>query len=154
MRRAPRSRYGLINIARDGKVDDFAAYDEMVAKIVEATNSQNKIKASDLRANDRLQVGLERSLHQLGYFYQRKRAAPAEMAKLAGQHEWKVTKEAIAKAVIGCENAFLVRRGTDPLFEEPRYRTIFNRAPRQLLCCWWLSKAVDWAAWGATRATR
>jgi hypothetical protein len=139
----------LINVARDGKVDDFAAYDEMVAKIVEATNSQNKIKASDLRANDRLQVGLERSLHQLGYFYQRKRAAPAEMARLAGQHEWKVTKEALAKAVVGCENAFLVRRGTDQLFEEPRYRTIFKRAPRQLLCCWWLSKAVEWVARGA-----
>lgn len=138
----------LINVARDGKVDDFAAYDEMVAKIVEATNSQNKIKASDLRANDRLQVGLERSLHQLGYFYQRKRAAPAEVAKLAGQHEWKVTKEALAKAVTGCENAFLVRRGTDQLFEEPRYRGIFTRAPRQLLCCWWLSKAVESAAWG------
>lgn len=139
----------LINISKDGNVDDFAVYDEMVARIVEATNSQNKIKASDLRANDRLQVGLERSLHQLGYFYQRKRAARAEIAKLAGQHEWKVTKEAMAKAVAGCENAFLVRRGTDPLFEEPRYRKIFNRAPRQLLCCWWLSKAVDWVAWGS-----
>ncbi len=138
----------LINVARDGRADDFAAYDEMVAKIVEATNSQNKIKASDLRANDRLQVRLERALHQLGYFYQRKRTAPAEIAKLAGQHEWKVTKEALAKAVIGCENAFLVRRGTDQLFEEPRYRSIFNRAPRQLLCCWWLSKAVDWVARG------
>jgi hypothetical protein len=101
------------------------------------------IKASDLRANDRLQVGLERSLHQLGYCYQRKRAAPTEMAKLAGQHEWKVTKEALAKAVIGCESAFLVRRGTDQLFEEPRYRSIFNRAPRQLLCCWWLSRSSN-----------
>ncbi|HEX6666281.1 MAG TPA: AIPR family protein [Solirubrobacterales bacterium] len=138
----------LINVAREGKADDFAAYDAMVAKIVEATNSQNKIKASDLRANDRLQVGLERSLRRLGYFYQRKRAAPAEVARLAGQHEWKVTKEAVAKAVVGCENAFLVRRGTDQLFEEPLYRRIFSRAPRQLLCCWWLSKAVDWAARG------
>jgi len=140
----------LINIAKDGNVNDFAVYDEIVARIVEATNSQNKIKASDLRANDRLQVGLERSLHQLGYFYQRKRAVHTEIAKLAGQHEWKVTKEAMAKAVAGCENAFLVRRGTDPLFEEPRYHKIFNRAPRQLLCCWWLSKAVDWIAWGST----
>lgn len=139
----------VINIAKDGNLDDFAAYDEMVAKIVEATNSQNKIKAADLRANDRLQVGLERSLHQLGYFYQRKRAAPVEVARLAGQHEWKVTKETLARAVTGCENAFLVRRGTDQLFEEPRYRKIFKRAPRQLLCCWWLAKAVDWTAWGA-----
>lgn len=147
---AARAQVGvrLINVGKEARADDFATYDSMVARIVEATNSQNKIKASDLRANDRLQVGIERSFHQLGYFYQRKRAAPHEVAKLAQQHEWKITKEALAKAVAGCESAFLVRRGVDPLFEEPRYRGLFKRAPRQLLCCWWLAKEVDRQAWG------
>jgi hypothetical protein len=140
----------LINVGREARANDFATYDAMVARIVEATNSQNKIKASDLRANDRLQVGIERSFHQLGYFYQRKRAAHQEVAMLAQQHEWKVTKEALAKAVAGCESAFLVRRGVDQLFEEPRYRRIFNRAHRQLLCCWWLAKAVDWHVRGSS----
>jgi hypothetical protein len=120
----------------------------MVSRIVEATNSQNRIKAADLRSNDRIQVALERDLHQLGYHYQRKRAASEEVAAVARQHEWRLSKENLAKAVIGCESAMLVRRGVDVLFEEPLYRRIFNHPARHLLCRWWLSKAADWEAWG------
>jgi hypothetical protein len=138
----------VISVATDGRADDYATYEQMVSRIVEATNSQNRIKASDLRANDRLQVALERDLHQLGYHYQRKRMAQSEVAAVARQHEWRLTKEGLAKAVVGCEDAVLVRRGVDVLFEEPHYKRIFRRSPRQLLTRWWLSKAVDWGAWG------
>jgi len=139
----------VISIARDGKSDDWAAYDAIVSRIVEATNSQNRIKAADLRSNDRIQVGLERDLHQLGYHYQRKRAAPSEVAALARQHEWKFSKEALAKAAAGTESATLVRRGVDVLFEAPHYHHVFKRPTRNLLCRWWLSKSVGAAAWGS-----
>jgi hypothetical protein len=140
----------VISVPKGSKADDFATYDEMVNRIVESTNSQNKIKASDLRSNDRVQVSLERDLHQLGYYYQRKRAAASEVARSARQHEWKVSKESLAKAVAGCEDAAIVSRGVDLLFEEPRYARIFKHPARQLLCRWWLSRAVGRLARGST----
>jgi hypothetical protein len=140
----------VISISQNGKADDWATYEAMVSRIVEATNSQNRIKAADLRANDRIQVSLERDLHQLGYHYQRKRAAPGEVAAVARQHEWRLSKENLAKAVIGCESAPLVRRGVDALFEDPLYGRIFKHPTRHLLCRWWLSKAADWEAWGSS----
>lgn len=139
----------VIRIAKDGKADDFATYDAMVARIVEATNSQNKIKAADLRSNDRTQVRVERDLHQLGYHYQRKRAASSVVAAGARRHEWKVRKEDVAKAVATCDDSALVRRGIDALFEEPGYRRIFRHSTRQLLCRWWLWKMVESEARGA-----
>jgi hypothetical protein len=139
----------VIRIAKDGKEDDFAAYDAMVGRIVEATNSQNKIKAADLRSNDRRQVSIERDLHQLGYHYQRKRAAPSVIASAARSHEWKVKKEDLARAVAACENSTIVRRGVDGLFEEPSYRRIFRHSTSHLLCRWWLWKIVESTARGA-----
>jgi hypothetical protein len=138
----------VISIAQDGKSEDWATYDQMVGRIVQATNSQNRIKAADLRSNDRIQVSLERDLHQLGYHYQRKRAATSEVAALIRQHEWRVRKEDLAKAVIGCENANYATRGVDILFEDPIYGRIFKHPPRHLLCRWWLARATDSEAWG------
>ena len=138
----------VIRIARKGKPDDFAAYDAIVSRIVQATNSQNKIKAADLRSNDRRQVSLERDLHQLGYHYQRKRASASMVAAAARPHEWKVRKEDLARASAVCDDSAVVRRGVDGLFEEPSYRRTFKPPARQLLCRWWLWKATESAARG------
>jgi AIPR protein len=140
----------VIRIAERGEADDFAAYDAMVARIVEATNSQNKIKAADLRSNDRIQVGIERDLHLLGYHYQRKRAAASMVAAAARRHEWRVRKEDLAKAVASCEDSAVSGRGTDSLFEEPRYRRVFRYRTDHLLCRWWLWKLVESHARGKT----
>ncbi|HEX6206478.1 MAG TPA: AIPR family protein [Solirubrobacterales bacterium] len=138
----------VIRISERGASDDFAAYDAMVGRIVEATNSQNKIKAADLRSNDRVQVGIERDLHQLGYHYQRKRASATMVAAAARRHEWRVRKEDLAKAVAACENSAAGRRGTDVLFEEPRYRRTFGYRTDHMLCRWWLWKLVEVRARG------
>jgi hypothetical protein len=138
----------VIRIAERGASDDFAAYDAMVARIVEATNSQNKIKAADLRSNDRIQVGIERDLHQLGYHYQRKRSSTAVAAAAARRHEWRVRKEDLAKAVAACEDSAIAGRGTDLLFEEPRYGRIFRYRSDHMLCRWWLWKLVETQARG------
>lgn len=138
----------VIRISERGSSDDFAAYDAMVGRIVEATNSQNKIKAADLRSNDRIQVGIERDLHQRGYHYQRKRASASMVAAAARRHEWRVRKEDLAKAVAACENSAAGRRGTDLLFEEPRYKRTFHYRTDHMLCRWWLWKLVETQARG------
>lgn len=138
----------VIRIAERGEADDFAAYDAIVGRIVEATNSQNKIKAADLRSNDRIQVGIERDLHQLGYHYQRKRASASMVAAAARRHEWKVRKEDLAKAVAACEDSSVAHRGTDLLFEEPRYRRTFRYRTDHMLCRWWMWKLVEAQARG------
>src|SRR5690349_20645052 len=48
-------------------------YEDLVSRIVEATNFQNAIKPSDLRSNDHEQVRIEREFRRLGFQYLRKR---------------------------------------------------------------------------------
>jgi hypothetical protein len=139
----------VISLPRSVAKADFAHYEQLVAKIVEATNSQNRIKSSDLRSNDRVQVKIEREFQKRGYHYQRKRAGTAELAALVDQHEWRLSKVDLAKAVVGCESATLVRRGTEPLFEDPYYKRTFRHGADQLLCRWWLARLVDKVAWGS-----
>lgn len=139
----------VISVPRGAGDHDFKIYDQLVARIVAATNSQNQIKASDLRANDRLQVTLERELQKLGYRYERKREAASERAALSSQYEWRLSKEDLAKAVSGCQSAIRLRTiGREALFEDEHYRGIFNHHPKYLLCCWWLSEVMNWLAWG------
>ena len=141
----------VISVARGTHDKDFASYEDMVARIVKATNSQNRIRPSDLRSNDRLQVTLERELQKLGYHYQRKRAAPEELAALGMQYEWRIKKEQLALAVTGCNSATRGRTlGREPLFEDPYYKQIFGDSPKYLLTCFWMSKLVDWIARGST----
>ena len=62
----------VISVSRteDGKPNGF---DDLVSKIVAGTNWQNAINYSDLMANDRIQIDLERGLRKVGYTYLRKR---------------------------------------------------------------------------------
>jgi len=45
---------------------------DLVDKIVLTTNNQNKISTRNLRANDGIQIDMERALENYGYFYERK----------------------------------------------------------------------------------
>ena len=56
-------------------------YDELVSRIVRASNSQNQILNSDLISNDQHQVRLERELRNLNYLYIRKRESKGEAGK-------------------------------------------------------------------------
>lgn len=103
-------------------------FDSLVSKIVAGTNWQNEILASDLMANDRRQVELERELRKLNYCYLRKRQSKSEARRYIAQHQRVVTKEEIAQAVAACEldPAILRREGKEGLFEEQFYPKVFS----------------------------
>lgn len=67
----------VISIPRDAE-KKHADFEILVSKIVAATNWQNAILPSDLRANDSRQVVMQRDFARLKYHYQRKRQARGE----------------------------------------------------------------------------
>jgi hypothetical protein len=115
-----------IEILRNGQEAE-ERFDTLVSRIVAATNLQNSITASDLMANDRRQVELERELRKYRYAYLRKRQAKSEARRFIGQHYTMVTKEELAQAVAACELDPVVVRseGKEGLFEEQYYAKIF-----------------------------
>lgn len=132
----------VIGVKR-GKGQGWTDYEKMVGSIVEATNSQNTIKASDLRSNDRLQVRLQRELRKLNYFYIRKAGRSHEW-DLAAQHQRKIKKEEAARAVMACKSAAtLLNDGVQALFEPPIYHEVFRFGAQEILTRWWLLKTVD-----------
>jgi len=101
-------------------------FDMLVSRIVAATNLQNAIRASDLMANDRRQIEIERELRKFNYYYLRKRQSKSEARRFIGAHQRVVTKEEIAQAVAGCElDSAIVREGKEGLFEEHLYSKVF-----------------------------
>lgn len=73
----------VIRIPR-GEAGSRDRFEQLVSQIVEATNWQNVIRASDLMSNDRQQIILERELRKLGYQYLRKRQTKREARRAAG----------------------------------------------------------------------
>jgi hypothetical protein len=120
-------------------------FEEIVSQIVEATNWQNQIRASDLMSNDRQQIILERELRKLGYQYLRKRQTKREAYRAAGSRSRMVIKkEEVAQAIAACElDPVVVRGGREGLFEEGYYRTVFPaRGVDFYLNRYWLMKNV------------
>lgn len=139
----------VIQIPRGSDAGD--RFDELVSRIVEATNWQNQIKASDLVANDRRQVLLERELRKLGYQYLRKRQTKREARRAAGSRfRLLIKKEELAQAVAACKlDPLIVREGKEGLFEEQYYTTIFDStSPSYYLDRYWLMRRVSAAARG------
>jgi hypothetical protein len=118
--------------------------DDFVAKVVEGTNWQNSISLADLRANDHIQIQLERALYNLRYLYLRKRQSTQEARRLVGMTFYTVKKEYLAKAVGATElDPWDVRSGTPHLFEH-HYRAIFRSDdPYFYLARYWFLKCVD-----------
>ncbi len=114
-----------IMVPRDPKAGS-EKFDMLVSRIVAATNWQNAIRASDLMANDRRQIEIERELRKFNYYYLRKRQSKSEARRFIGAHQRVVTKEEIAQAVAGCElDPAIVREGKEGLFEEHLYPKVF-----------------------------
>ncbi len=130
----------VISVPRENE-EDASRFENLVSKIVAATNWQNSIRASDLMANDRRQIEIERNLRKLDYQYVRKRQSKSEARRHAGmRHKFFLKKEELAQAVAACDlDPSVVREGKEQLFEERHYGQIFpNADPYYYLPRYWL----------------
>jgi len=73
----------VISVPRESE-EDASRFENLVSKIVAATNWQNAIRASDLMANDRTQIEMERNLRKFEYYYVRKRESKGEARRRSG----------------------------------------------------------------------
>jgi hypothetical protein len=138
-----------IEVPRDVQ-DGSEGFDSLVSKIVGATNWQNAIRASDLMANDRRQVEIQRQLRNYNYFYLRKRQSKSEVRRYIGSHQHVVSKEEFAQAVAACElDPAIVREGKEGLFEEQFYPKVFPTSdPAFYLNRYRLMREVGYASKG------
>lgn len=120
-------------------------FEKLVSNIVAATNWQNAILSSDLRANDARQVLLQREFAKLNYHYLRKRQTKKEAKRLLGKHYgfW-IKMDELAQLVAACElDPYLVRSGKQGLFEPPMYDQIFDhRSVESYLSIYWLGRLI------------
>ncbi len=126
-------------------------FDTLVSQIVKSTNWQNYIVPSDLIANDRRQIEINRQFRNLGYWYVRKRQTRSEAKRDAGGKHYKfINKTELAQAVAGCDlDPSVVRSGKERLFEEKYYGSIFPTSePYFYLKRYWLMKEVEYASKG------
>jgi hypothetical protein len=141
----------VIRIPRGGQGSAANGFELLVSQIVSATNWQNAIKPSDLMANDRRQIELERQFRKHGYGYLRKRQARSEARRALGsKHYALVRKEEIAQAVAACDlDPVVVREGKERLFEETLYSQVFPKSdPHYYLTRYRLMREVGFAAKG------
>jgi hypothetical protein len=118
-------------------------HEQLISETVQATNWQNAIKLSDLKANDIRQVHIERGLRRIGnYVYDRKNEAVRDIKARVGKNVHIIKREELARAVAGCKFDSLPLRGRDALFDD-YYEQIFSNQPMKFyLCCYWLAEAV------------
>jgi hypothetical protein len=142
----------LIEVPRSSE-DGHSKYNRIVRQIVAATNWQNAISQSDLRANDTEQVRIERELRKYDYQYLRKRMKKSEAReKSGGKYVWMIQKEELAQAVAACLlDPAEIRRGKNHLFEDAIYNTIFKeRHVTEYLSMHWLNQFVRQGSKGDT----
>jgi len=140
----------VISVPREGEHGQ-ARFEQLVSNIVAATNWQNAILPSDLRANDTRQVLLQRELAKIRYHYLRKRQTKKEAKRLLGNQHWFwIKKEELAQVVAACEfDPFIVRSGKEALFKLPHYDRIFDgRSLREYLSMYWMGRVVKSAGQG------
>jgi hypothetical protein len=127
-------------------------YGQLVSQIVSATNFQNEIRLSDLRANDEEQVRLERELRKWDALYVRKRQSKAEVRRVHGsKYKLVIKKEDLARSVAGSLlDPATLRLGKENLFDEVNYPKIFNGRPvLEYLTFFWLNHKVGWQVVGS-----
>jgi len=140
----------VISVPRESG-EDTVRFENLVSKIVAATNWQNAIRASDLMSNDRRQIEIERNLRKIDYQYLRKRQSKSEARRNAGvRHRFLINKEELAQAVAACDlDPSIVREGKERLFEERYYDQVFpNADPNYYLPRYWLVANVSYVARG------
>jgi len=140
----------VIRVPRD-RHEHSKGFDALVSRIVAATNWQNEIRQSDLMANDRRQIEIDRAFRKLGYCYVRKRQTKGEMLRTSGvrSHHF-IKKEQLAQAVAGCDlDPRIVREGKENLFDEEYYSQVFPTAdPYYYLNRYCTFSAVTYSARG------
>lgn len=140
----------VISVPRNGDQGQ-ARFEQLVSHIVAATNWQNAILPSDLRANDSRQVLLQRELAKLRYHYLRKRQTKREAKRLLGNQHWFwIKKDELAQIVAACEfDPYIVRSGKEGLFKQPYYDRVFDgRSLREYLSMYWMGRVVKYAGAG------
>jgi hypothetical protein len=140
----------VISVPRESD-EDATRFENLVSKIVAATNWQNAIRASDLMSNDRRQIEIERNLRKLDYQYLRKRQTKGEARRNAGvRHRFFLKKEELAQAVAACDlDPAILREGIERLFEERFYDQVFpNSDPNYYLPRHWLVANVSYVTRG------
>ena len=120
----------LICVKRDTSVGQ-QHFGALVGQIVSATNYQNAIRLSDLKANDGEQVRIERELRKWGVLYIRKVQSEREISShLGSKYKLKIKKEELAAATAGCLlDPATLRLGKENLFDDENYKKIFNGRP-------------------------
>jgi len=106
------------------------SFEDLLGQIVKGTNWQNKIKRSDLVANDPRQVQLERELRKRGYVYLRKGQAKGEVRRLHAVKARRIIKKEVLAQAVGSTmlDPVVVRKGIEKLFEDSHYETVFPSA--------------------------
>jgi len=136
----------LVEIPRDSQ-ESHAKYSHVVSEIVSATNWQNAITASDLKANDYEQVRLEREFRKINYQYLRKKMSKSEARRNSrNRYRFFIKKEDIARSVGACIlDPYEVRLGKDRIFENDVYDKIFDGKPAsEYLAHYWLDRVVKY----------
>jgi AIPR protein len=140
----------VISVPPDGDKGQVR-FEQLVSNIVAATNWQNAILASDLRANDARQVLLQRELAKIRYHFLRKRQTKREAKRLLGNQHWFwIKKDELAQVVAACDlDPFVVRSGKEGLFKPPHYDRIFDgRSVREYLSMYWMGRIVKYQGAG------
>lgn len=140
----------VISVPRSGDSGQ-SQFEQLVSNIVAATNWQNAILASDLRANDSRQVYLQREFAKLKYQYLRKRQTKTEAKRLMGHQHWFwIKKDELAQIAAAADfDPVVVRSGKEGLFKPPYYDRIFNGRPiREYLSMYWLGRIVKYEGAG------
>ena len=145
----------MIRIPRNSD-DADDGFEQLVSQIVEATNWQNQIKASDLMSNDRRQIAIERELRKRGYQYLRKRQTKRDAHLAAGTKARLIVKKEELRWLLppvnltGCCTER--KRAT---FEERFYKTIFpSEDANYYLIRYWLWKRDEFPRSGKLRRAR
>ncbi len=124
--------------------------------IVRATNDQNRVKQSELLANDPVQIGLYQDLLKVGWLYVRKSGTETHENTRSSQYltghrkpNGKITMKELCVAVVGCrvDPQLVPTRGIESIFDldaDDKYREIFttDRDVYDYLACFLLYKAA------------
>jgi hypothetical protein len=136
----------VIQVSRSHEKSD-SDFDDLVTRIVGGTNWQNAIKPSDLMANHRVQIDLERGLRKLGYAYIRKRQTKGEARAAAGGKQFRfIKKEEFAQVVAACEiDPVTARTASEKLFSDMYYKRVFPSSDAEFfLSRYWLYREIAW----------
>jgi hypothetical protein len=120
-------------IVRGSKLDAPVEDDDWLQRIIKGVNTQNRVRAFDLRSNEPEQIALQKKFRDVRVFYERKRG------------EWRANSldprfKGFARAslpglgqILTAVNRkdgtgpLLVKRGLDELFEDRNYEALFPK---------------------------